>query len=164
MYIKANLNYKLNYQITQIVSSLKQFLGNDFIEQSDEKAGLGAHPYHITLIGRVEKDFNNPNLIPNFLYRWQNETDVITVNLVPIIKITNRGTIMIFIDSPYLVKIADEMICELSNNVSSYTSNLHITLGRVFNKNLYNKTINIDELYYSQISKDYFVDSFGWDY
>ncbi len=71
---------------------------------------------------------------------------------------------MIPINSPYLIQVAQEMVGELSNNVSPYTSNLHITLGKVFNTNLYNKTITIDEPYYSQINKDYYVNSFGWDY
>ena len=164
MYIKANLDYKLNYQIKQIISLLKQFLGNDFIEQTDERAGLGSQPYHITLIGKVEKDFNNPNLITNFLYRWKNDTDIIIINFETVIKITSRGTVMILINSPYLIQVAGEITKELSNNVSPYTSNLHITLGRVFNNSLYNKTINIDESYYSQINKDYYVSSFGWDY
>ena len=112
----------------------------------------------------MENDFNDPHLIPHFLYRWKNDIDVVTINFQPIIKITSKGTVMIPINSPYLIQIAGEMVRELSNNVSPYTSNLHITLGRVFNSNFFNKTININEPYYSQINQDYSISSFGWDY
>ena len=73
---------------------------------------------------KVEKDFSSPNEITNFLFRWKNDTDIVIINFDPIIKITSKGTVMIPINSPYLIQIAEEMARELSNNATQLKPSL----------------------------------------
>jgi hypothetical protein len=168
MYIKANPNNNLLNEVNNIIIKFKEFIGDTFIEQLDERAGLGCHPYHITLIGNINKEFKDPNIINRFLSKWNHDIDVVEININNCIKITNHGTVLLLIESPYLIQIGNEMLEELSNNVSSYLSNLHITLGKVFDKNLFNKTLFMNDDLYSQLTHDkplnYSIISFGWDY
>jgi hypothetical protein len=164
MYIKANPEHNLLDDLDKIIKTLELFIGDNFINQLDERAGLGCHPYHITLIGKIDNEFSNINLINNFLYKWKNDTDIIEIKINNNIKITNSGTVILSIESPYLIQIGTEMLEELSTNVSSYLSKLHITLGRVFDNKLFNKTIFIDDNLYSQLKQNYSIYSFGWDY
>jgi hypothetical protein len=164
MYIKANPDHNLLDDLDKIIKKLEVLLGDNFINQLDERSGLGCHPYHITLIGKIDNEFSNINLINNFLYKWKNDTDIIEIKINNNIKITNSGTVILSIESPYLIQIGTEMLEELSTNVSSYLSKLHITLGRVFDNKLFNKTIFIDDELYSQLKQNYSIYSFGWDY
>lgn len=164
MYIKANPDHNLLEDLDKIIKKLELFLGDKFINQLNEKAGLGCHPYHITLIGKIHNEFSNINLINNFLYNWKNDTDVVEIKINNNIKITNYGTVLLSIESPYLIQIGAEMLEKLSTNVLSYLSKLHITLGRVFDDKLLNRTIFMDDDLYSQLTQNYSINSFGWDY
>ncbi len=159
MYIKADLSDILIRDISRINLELDRTFGSDFISQEIPEAGLGCHPYHITLIGKVHNLFDNLDSVNHYLKKNQSEYGDILISPTNQVKITRRGTVLWFVESDKLKLLGKKILSELDNpRLSDYTTSeyLHITLGMCKNKKLYGQTIQMhsdlfDTLTYYQI-------------
>ncbi len=159
MYIKADLSDILIRDISRINLELDRTFGSDFISQEIPEAGLGCHPYHITLIGKVHNLFDNLDSVNHYLKKNQSEYGDILISPTNQVKITRRGTVLWFVESDKLKLLGKKILSELDNpRLSDYTTSeyLHITLGICKNKKLYGQTIQMhsdlfDTLTYYQI-------------
>jgi hypothetical protein len=164
MYIKVDLSTNFLSDIQKLVSILENS-NIDFIGQLRPEAGLGCHPYHITIAGNINNCFKNQDELDNFLLRWRHDNDVITITPTGRYKITKTGKIIMLVNSPYLKQIGSEIINELPNNrkVNSYINSkyLHITIGITTNKFFFGKEFTSK---FAFLNNTYYSSSFGWDY
>lgn len=163
MYIKACLNTNF---IEDIILPIIKFLYSTnigFIDQLSPEAGLGCHPYHITMIGGITYEYSN--YIESFIKIWYRDVDYVSIMPSNQIKITNRGRVLLMIHSATLNEMSNHMITKImEDNVINKPLNiyhkLHVTLGITTNKNLYGKQFTI----YDMPEKEYGIGDFGWDY
>ena len=174
MYILAQPDHHCRQLIDIISQYLTSTFGTHFINQLDPSAGLGSHPYHITLIGKIGSI--NANELDIFLSRWRNDHDVVEVIPTNLIKATHNGLVLWLVSSPSLNQIGSEILRELRSHLrknydvyettlDSYIDQkyLHITLGILTTPTLFGKTFTLPtNLIPEDIS--FSIDGFGWNY
>ncbi len=167
MYIKLDLTQNLLDHIKIINYNLGLTYGSDFIAQELEEAGLGCHPYHITLVGKIHNAFNSENALNQYIDNYKESCTNIKIKPTNQVKITNRGNVLWLIDSHQVKLLGKYMCIDLNNSrVSNYCNStyLHITLGIIKTKSLFNKTITMHDDLYTILDKEYGVEKVGWDY
>lgn len=165
MYIQAVLSYDfIQNVLVSLILTLKS-LNFDFIEQLDPDAGLGCHPYHITIIGNVASCFPCTDEIDRYLSRWNHDLDYIKIKPINKIRISKNGNVTLLIKSLGLKEVAHD-IFETIKLKSTYNLNpyyyskyFHITLGVTRNSKWFGQeiTINIP-------TKSYTLEKFSWNY
>ena len=166
MYIKADLSDILLRDISRINFELGRTFGYDFIAQELPEAGLGCHPYHITLVGKVHNLFDNLDSVNHYLGKYQQLCGDILMNPTNQVRITNRGTVLWFVESDKLKLLGKNILNELNNpRLSDYTNSqyLHITLGVCKNKKLYGHTIQMHSDLFDTLGI-YQIKNLGSDY
>lgn len=170
MYIKANLSQEfINNIIDPVIADLRN-LSIGFIDQLDPEAGLGCHPYHITLVGKINAEKTAID-ITTLLNNKTKSIKSCKCLITGYIKITRNNTVLLRIKSVDLSNICKN-ICErlldvhrlnTYNDYSNFNNDFHITLGKIFPKKYLNSTQ--DEVYFSEKIKNYIfnVDTFGWN-
>lgn len=174
MYIKANVSSELKESVRLMNSYLSQITNHQFIDQLDPRAQLGCHPYHITLIGSIQKFFKNfssssnlNEVIQGFLQPWQIRSSTLTITPTNTIKITKYGKVLWLVQSEQIKQIADEMFaCMKAYGVNHYCQSdlLHITLGVVQDPRFFQQEIQIDPKVVESVLREYGMNDFGWDY
>ena len=167
MYIKLDLTQNLLDHIRIINYNLGLTYGTDFIAQELEEAGLGCHPYHITLIGRIHNVFNSEIMLNEYIDQFKETCTNIKIKPTNQVKITNKGTVLWLIESHQVKLLGKYMYTDLNNSrVSNYCDStyVHITLGIIKTKELYNKIITMHDDLFNILDKEYGIERVGWDY
>ncbi len=173
MFIKADLDYSFIQVIKRINLYLENVLEKNFISQELPEAGLGCHPYHITLVGKVHNIFDDLNSINRYLEKYQSGCTDLMIEITNQIKITNKGTVIWYVESHGLrglgYKIFEDLNYEFifdDKILSNYTNSdyLHITLGICTNKDYYGKIINIKSDIFDRLYPEYSIVKIGCDY
>ena len=172
VYIKANLSdYFVNKIITPQINLLK-LMNINFVDQLNEEAFLGCHPYHITIMGNIHVNENLESYCKSTVNELNKNANNIIFTVSNKIKITKNGTVMLLINSITLKDLGNKLYNTMINNgkhlklPNSYckSEKMHITLGKIINKvDEHNKILSIKipkECY----NECYEIDQFGWDY
>ncbi len=167
MYFKVDLDLLLIEHIDIINQQLRITFGNDFIPQELPEAGLGCHPYHITLVGKIHHIFDELESANDYICQFQSKCSDIVVKPSDQVRITNRGTVMWIIHSDTLKNLGKNIYKHLRNRkLSDYTTSdyLHITLGICKNINSHGKTIHMHPDLFNILNNEYKITSLGSDY
>lgn len=166
MYLKIDLYGQISNSINLIINELYKFFNDQFISQDKPEANLGCHPYHITLLGKIQQYFKDSNDIKNFYKYWNKDLYDVCIMPTNLIKITSSGKLLWIVHNNYLTNICYEM-CEklgINPNNNYYANNMHITLGIVKNPKYFNQDLYINDELFNNIEKEYYGFRFGWDY
>ncbi len=187
--IIVNLTPLLCKELEDLIHQLQGFMpSGTMLSQLDPAAGLGCHPFHITLLGGVHNVFSGAHFkhhLEAFLQPWTEKVarDV-SCSYAPTFSITNQirispqGRVLLLIQQEdpthnRLNQIGYEMYDALHRHprlndyyIRPETGNLHITIGTIRDPKYFRQTITIDDERLKQIfsQNSYSIDSFGWDY
>lgn len=128
MYIKVDFKKETLLSLKNLTKYLNKVLAG-FISQVKPEAGLGCHPFHITLVGKVQKELKEEEITP-FLIKWEERLDDIKIGFTKNIWITSTGKVQLLVKSNSLKALGNEIHANIPK-ASSYcrSKNLHITLG-----------------------------------
>jgi hypothetical protein len=154
-----------------IVTINKKYREPILVSQLDEMAGLGCHPFHMTLFGSVEKSFESEAKLKEFLGWYHHMED--SMEMIPSnkIKVTGRGTVLLEVK---LCDMGEWVVGDMERRNSSLKKNCyvhwtqndtlkgHITLGKIFDRRFHKKTLKFPSDV--QLDEDYRVGSISWNY
>ena len=149
MYIRLVFTKNSEKEIKNLVKEIEE--DKLFISQLNEKAGLGCHNFHITLVGLLKKKHIN---IINNIYNNIYEKKFYVYPLY--LSVTRDGYVKINIQYNYkIIKLINNIIWYIPEG-NAYFKNTHITIGRYFGKNIkeFEKYINYNINYNINIEVD----------
>eukprot|EP00466_Bigelowiella_natans_P016874 jgi/Bigna1/142412/aug1.70_g17120 len=115
MYIKADLEGPLIDAIKRLIAMVNQKVKKELIiSQLDKRAGLGCHPFHVTLCGRIDKllgpIFRSEEHLTEWIKKWDKIRGIVKLTAPKLLRVTNRGTLMLVLESKDLRGVGRKIV------------------------------------------------------
>ena len=129
MYIRLAFSKNSQQNIEKLIKNIED--NKLFVSQLNEKAGLGCHNFHITLIGQLTKIHKN---IIKEVFSQINEG---TFYVIPLyFSVTRYGYVKLMIKyNVNIIQLVNKIMKYIPEG-NGYFTNTHITIGRYFGQNI----------------------------
>lgn len=188
MYLKLDLPEVLCEELKELIKELQQnlFSPQQVLSQLDPAAGLGCHPFHVTILGKLQAVCSDKNQLTGFcqgVSSWLMKDEYaprIEISISHQIKISRQGRILLIINDaessigPNSIRGFTSDLCShhgiQRDRVNDYyirpDTEMHITIGTMTEPNFLGRTITMDTALMQRLftQSKYRLNSVGWDY
>lgn len=165
MYIKFDLLQTFTEKLKRLIKLFNKKHNGVLISQLDESAGLGCHPFHMTLYGNVTKAFPSKENMSCFVSRFRRRVNDVTLELTGEIRVTSKGTVLLMVKGDDAL---DWTLYDMEEHNDKLTNCYvhdqmgHITLGKIFDKSYNGRRFRYNISGYF-LGKQFSPSSLGWD-
>ena len=146
MYVRLAFSEYTNLMIRNLAENIQKN-HNLFHSQLSEKAGLGCHNFHITLVGRLRKQHER-----SIRKVFREIRDNMFSIKVMYIQVTRNGCVKLIVQRNHkIIQIINHIMGHIPDG-NGYFSNTHITIGTYFGKDV--------DVFCQKLNNSYPLDNF----